>query len=523
MAIDKESPIPIRGHIRIAAVIVGFAVTLVGVLWLLTFSRITFEHRAELAAVTRDNTNLVKAFEENVRRNLLAIDDTLLYVKEEFEDHGTVDPELIARVKKTKAISVIHLSVTDETGIIVASSLPSLIGVSVASGEYFRYFTANADDRPYFAKPVIGQVTQEWIFHMSRRLNKPDGSFAGALTIGVDPAYFSGFYRAMGLGDAYAVGLVGLDGYMRVRQAGDRQDIGTDIRQAPLFRHLKEAPAGSFADATVVDGQRRIFSYQTMPDYPLVLVVTVREADAMADFYQRRLGYCLTAAAVTLLILAFSIFLGRLVAQKAAAEEALRQANEQLEARVSERTEELAAANQELLRLSVLDGLTGIANRRSFDQYLEREWKGAMRRKKRLVLLLADIDFFKAYNDTYGHLFGDDCLKTVATAIRSRVKRATDMVARYGGEEFAVVLPSADETGAMIIAEDIRKYIEDLAIEHKSAPGGRLTISLGVAAVVPRPGQSEQDLLTLADNALYAAKRAGRNRVERAIDLDAHP
>jgi diguanylate cyclase (GGDEF)-like protein len=523
MTNDKGHDNSRRGHTKITAVIVIFAVTLVGVLWLFTFSRISSEHRAEVTAITRANANLAKAFEENVRRNLLAMDDVLLYVKEEFEEHGFVGPGVIERVKRNKAVPMVHVSVADSTGAIVASSLPGLLGVKVRDGEYFRHLAVIDDGRPYFSRPIVGQVTKEWLFHISRRLNKPDKGFAGTVTIGVDPVYFSRFYREMRLGDAYSVGLVGLDGFIRIRQSGDKLDVGTDIRQAPFFRNLQQAPAGSFVDVAVVDGQRRIFSYRTMPDFPLAIVVTVREDDAMAECYQRRLGYCLAAAVVTLLILAFSIFLGRLVTQKAAAEEALRHVNEQLEARVTERTEELAAANQELLRLSVLDGLTGIANRRSFDQYLEREWKGAMRRHKPLVLLLADIDFFKAYNDTYGHQLGDDCLKKVAAVLRDRVKRATDMVARYGGEEFAIVLPSNDETGGMIIAEDIRKHIEDLGLEHKSAPLGRLTISLGVAVAVPKARQSEQVLLALADTALYAAKRNGRNRVERVIDLDAQP
>lgn len=521
MVISKVSGSTTWGHMRITAVIVGFAVTLVGVLWLFTFSRISFEHQAELVAVTRANANLAKAFEENVYRNLLAIDDTLLYLKAEFEERGHIDPEIISRVKKTRSIPLLHLSVADENGVITASSLPSLIGVSITAGEYYRHLAAADDGQPYFARPFIGQFIKAWIFHVSRRLNKPDGSFAGTVTVGVDPTYFSRFYREMDLGDDYCIGIVGRDGYVRVRQIGSRIDIGTDIRRDSVFLHLSDNSAGSFIDVAGVDNVRRIFNYHSMADYPLSIIIGVREDAAMAECYQRRLGYCLAAAAVTLLILAFSIFLGRLVSQKAAAEDALRQANEQLEARVNERTEELAAANQELHRLSVLDGLTGIANRRYFDQYLEREWKCAMRRRKIIALLMVDIDYFKAYNDTYGHQMGDDCLKTVAGAIAARAKRATDLVARYGGEEFAIILPSTAETSVMVIAEDIRKHIEDLAIEHKSAPNGRLTISIGVAVVIPRPPQSQQILLALADAALYAAKRLGRNRIEQVVDLDA--
>lgn len=171
-------------------------------------------------------------------------------------------------------------------------------------------------------------------------------------------------------------------------------------------------------------------------------------------------------------------------------------------------------AEEKLHLLISLDGLTGIANRRYFDEYLEREWKRAIRCGKPLSLIMCDIDYFKAYNDTYGHLNGDECLKKVALALSDTIKRPGDLVARYGGEEFAVVLPETDQHGAVIIAEILRTDVESLKIEHVNSSNSKyVTISLGVAAAIPSMDSSFTELIIAADKALYQAKKEGRNRV----------
>lgn len=170
---------------------------------------------------------------------------------------------------------------------------------------------------------------------------------------------------------------------------------------------------------------------------------------------------------------------------------------------------------EDLLKsFSYMDGLTGIANRRQFDECLEVEWKRAARNSSPLSLILCDIDFFKNYNDTYGHLAGDDCLRKVAEAIKSTLKRPGDLATRYGGEEFAVILPETDGAGATSIAGVIRNSVENLGIPHTaSAIGKVVTISLGVATLIPGADCRTSALVSLADNALYNAKQSGRNRV----------
>lgn len=182
---------------------------------------------------------------------------------------------------------------------------------------------------------------------------------------------------------------------------------------------------------------------------------------------------------------------------------------------LEESRQKLAEANRTLQKLSSLDGLTGIANRRSFDEILKKEWNRAVRAEKSIGLIMLDIDFFKLYNDHYGHQGGDDCLKKVAKGLESAIHRETDFLARYGGEEFSAVLPDTDLNGAVKVAEEMRLAIQNLKLEHaKSKVADFVSISIGVSAIVPLQGMEPEALIAAADQALYRAKEDGRNRVK---------
>jgi diguanylate cyclase (GGDEF)-like protein/PAS domain S-box-containing protein len=173
----------------------------------------------------------------------------------------------------------------------------------------------------------------------------------------------------------------------------------------------------------------------------------------------------------------------------------------------------LKEANEKLGRLAALDGLTQIPNRRRFDEYLEQEWQRLVREQQPLSLIMFDVDFFKPYNDGLGHQQGDEALIAIAAAATRAVKRAADLLARYGGEEFAVVLPNTRRVGAEIVAKAIREEIAALKIPHPHSPiGDYLTVSMGIASVVPTADQTPDDLIAAADAALYQAKRRGRDR-----------
>jgi len=180
---------------------------------------------------------------------------------------------------------------------------------------------------------------------------------------------------------------------------------------------------------------------------------------------------------------------------------------------------QLQSANSELYRLANSDGLTQVANRRCFNEYLEKEWQELGEKAAELSLILCDIDFFKKYNDTYGHQAGDACLQRVAKTIVEAVNysvgeaSAKPLVARYGGEEFAIVLPHTKSETAIYIAEQIRVWVKNLAVEHLQSEVGCVTLSLGVASTFPRSHTAQKDLIAAADRALYQAKDQGRDRV----------
>jgi diguanylate cyclase (GGDEF)-like protein/PAS domain S-box-containing protein len=171
----------------------------------------------------------------------------------------------------------------------------------------------------------------------------------------------------------------------------------------------------------------------------------------------------------------------------------------------------------ELRCLSYQDGLTGVANRRHFDDALAREWRRSGRDKDPLSLIMIDIDLFKAYNDAYGHQKGDECLKQVAQSIRSGLKRPGDLAARYGGEEFVVILPDTDMEGAVAVAEKLQNSVEGLRIPHQASDvSDHVTVSQGVATAIADPTDTPEALVKAADQALYQAKEAGRNQVATA-------
>jgi diguanylate cyclase (GGDEF)-like protein len=191
----------------------------------------------------------------------------------------------------------------------------------------------------------------------------------------------------------------------------------------------------------------------------------------------------------------------------------LRRDLEQKNQQLAKAYAQVERSNQILEGLSYLDPLTGIANRRQFEEIVERELKRAVREQQPLGVAMIDIDHFKMLNDTYGHGAGDDCLRSVAKTMTAELHRPGDIVARYGGEEFVLILPKSDREGAAAAAETLRAAIEARGIPNEGAPRSVVTVSVGVAAMIPPPDMTSADLVARADAALYASKRDGRNRV----------
>lgn len=205
--------------------------------------------------------------------------------------------------------------------------------------------------------------------------------------------------------------------------------------------------------------------------------------------------------------------IGRLVASLNDMRTRLAASHRELEKKVAERTRELSKANRRLEALSTTDGLTGIANRRRFDEVLAIEWNRAMRIQEPVALLMLDVDLFKMYNDCYGHQAGDESLRTVANILEANSRRSSDLSARYGGEEFVLIATNTNAARATRLAESICNAIESLGMPHADSPFGKLTVSIGVAVIVPENGLQAEELVQRADSALYRAKHLGRNRV----------
>jgi len=191
------------------------------------------------------------------------------------------------------------------------------------------------------------------------------------------------------------------------------------------------------------------------------------------------------------------------------------QLNAQLQYEIDERQkieEALRQANEELQRLATMDGLTQIPNRRRFEEYLQQEWRRTVREQTPMSLILCDIDYFKSYNDTYGHQAGDECLYQIAQGIYRALRRPMDLAARYGGEEFVIILPNTPPEGAIHVANNIRDSVLELKIRHNQSPvSEHVTLSMGIASTYQ--AFSPEALISIADHALYEAKKRGRNRI----------
>lgn len=261
-----------------------------------------------------------------------------------------------------------------------------------------------------------------------------------------------------------------------------------------------------------IDACRRIKSDVRFRDVPIVMVTGSSDMGLLHQSFEAGACDFITKPLHPVELLARLRSVGRLKAE--------------MERRVERERELLAVkkaleeANSELKRLSLADGLTGIFNRRYFDRVLRWEWNRAQRGNRPLSLVLLDIDYFKKFNDTYGHQLGDECLIAVARALQASAKRSTDLVARFGGEEFAAILPDFDYERALVMGQRLNQAAAELSMKHSTSNVSPfVTVSVGIGTIVPFPDQEPSLLIGQADKALYESKATGRNRVTHARDI----
>ena len=317
-----------------------------------------------------------------------------------------------------------------------------------------------------------------------------------------------------------------------------RAERGRNFSAHPLFREIFAHFDGTVT-APGFDGARRIFGYVPLAATNARLLVGLDEAEVLRRV-DREIGIAYLQLALFGILTLLAAWFGgeQLIVEPihALARTAGRIGRGDLDARpnreklalefaplaaaltdmaikLSERERELRSANRNLEALASIDSLSGLANRRSFDARLEAEWQRAANLQRPIALMMIDVDHFKLFNDNYGHLEGDQCLRVIGETLAAALIHKADFAARYGGEEFVLLLPDTDLTAALAIAERLRTTVSTLAIGHGFAPCGHVTVSIGVAALTPGVGLDPQALIETADAGLYAAKRNGRNRV----------
>ena len=491
---------------RLVIVVTVFACLLVMgfAAWFIAASR-----QAQLAEAEVANTNIARMLAEQVEATVNTTNIALIDLAERVEVDGA-NPEALTRldghlVDLVKVSSEVHgLFAYGANGSWLATSLSRPVKGDNSDREYFRYHRAHPGRELHVGPPIKSRSTGVWVIPVSRRINAADGSFGGVALVTLQVNFFERIYDELNVGKTGTVVLALDTGTLLYRRPFDERLIGTDISQGPVMQILAKQGAGSSILVARTDGIERLYSYRRVDGYPFIVAVG-RTKDELLSGWRRS---SILIGAAGLLICAMLGFLSAKLVRQILI-------RDKLDRKLRAHSEGLTQDNQGLHVLAHTDKLTGIANRLMFDDILEREFKRAQRSGDCLSLILLDVDFFKKYNDRYGHPAGDAVLRGVGRVMRDQVIRAGDLPARYGGEEFVVVLPSTGQAGAIAVAERIRQGILALGVAHIDAPEGQLSASFGVATVTPgtQSGLAPADVVKLADLQLYEAKRSGRNRV----------
>lgn len=384
-------------------------------------------------------------------------------------------------------------------------SIISPEGTAIANTSVDGVANINVSDRAYFRVPqqtksiYIGSaiVTRlpghPILFTISKAIYGKDNRFLGVISIGMNTDHFTKFYQLVGSTLSPTITVFKANGDLVARTPDMPTYVGRNFFNSPLFsEHLPKAASGFYQSRSAMDGKERMAAYRAISDLELVVFAGIDTSVAYQSWHSR------AERTIAIIGLALIIILG-----------ALRYCFR------SFRTQHiLQARNDELDQLSHTDALTGIANRRHFENILEKmsgrnAWPGSP-----VSLVMIDVDHFKQYNDHYGHRAGDECLRQVAIALASASQRESDVVARYGGEEFVALL-CCDEMGAELVANRMRLAIASLKLPHaRSAASSTVSVSIGIASTGGESTMEFRILIEAADKALYRAKKNGRNRVE---------
>ncbi|WP_258002333.1 putative bifunctional diguanylate cyclase/phosphodiesterase [Burkholderia sp. WAC0059] len=459
-----------------------FAIPALGLLvviliWAAVFARLSGERDAALREARASASTLSAALEQHTVRTVRQVDQITRFIQYEYEKspdrfdlarivaHGTVGDDSLARV-----------SVVDAHGRLVATTLdPHAKPIDISDRDYFALHARENDDRLDIGRPTTGRISGRTVLQMTRRLNHPDGSFAGVVVVSEDPGYFtSDFYDDTAIGHDSVIALIADDGTVLARRAG----AGADSTGG--FYPAQERASGIYADP--IDHVTRIVSYRHLDGYPLGVLVGLSQTGQLADYRRAHRTYLLTASVITLAILVFSIVATGLIAR-------------------------LMRREREMRELVERDLLTGLPNRPATLQRL-REEVASPANLGQLAILFIDLDNFKTVNDTLGHNTGDIVLQMSAARLAEAVGTA-GVLSRIGGDEFVVIVKGERiETRASALAEAASAAFA----RPFEVRGSTFVLHMSTGIALHTVGnESEIDLLKKADLAMYAAKEAGRN------------
>ncbi|MGH1588891.1 diguanylate cyclase [Methylobacterium phyllosphaerae] len=365
----------------------------------------------------------------------------------------------------------------------------------------FQIHRTNLDAGLILSGPTASRLTGEPIIRMTRRIWTPDGTFAGIVSGSIALAHFQALFDRLRFEDGLALNVFHRDGTLLIRAPARPGSLGQSISASEGYRIYRTQARGEFLGRSFLDDVERLYSFANLVDLPLIVSVATNVDSIRAVWIYKAAIVGVLILCLCVLTFGLTILLHREMARQAATEASTR------------------AANAALAVLARTDGLTGLPNRRSYDEHFATEWRRAAQFRTPLALMIVDADHFKQFNDRFGHQRGDEVLKAVADCLH-RALDAQGLSFRIGGEEFVVLLPGLDATAAVMTAERLRRAVANLRIPHAADVGGLATVSIGVACADPGAGHPPEALFVAADAALYAAKKAGRNRVRAAPSAD---
>jgi diguanylate cyclase (GGDEF)-like protein len=466
-----------------------------GVIWSATFNLISVERTTGETVAAAATGELVNTYDAQVVRALREIDQTLKLVKYVSESKGAAAALFELKVRTLLPPDMLFVvRVVNGDGAVVASTRAAEVGPArdLASMAALR-----GSDSLWVDKPRKNSTSQVWTLQFARRLNAPDGSFAGAALLEVDAAYFVSGYEAAQLGKQGTLGLLGTDGVFRVRRTGDSLSAGDAVNYAVTVPGADQGDPTVSLTSNSWDGIRRYTGTQQLFEFPLAVIVGLSEDEQLAAAHRNAHTYLWRATIGSGLLVLLTSLLGRMSWQLARSRE-----------------RESDAKLQHALRVEYLayhDGLTALPNRSLFNKLLSQAISQALRHQRRLAVAFIDLDRFKQINDTMGHEAGDELLKEVATRLKACL-RGSDTVARLGGDEFVVLLTElGDEKYAATVAQKIITTIANPFV--LLGQEFRVTASIGISTY-PIDGLDEQTLTKNADIAMYQAKEGGKNNFQ---------